>query len=236
MIANPHFGFQVAADGSGFTWALNSREHQITPWSNDPVTDRPGEVLYVRDEETGEVWGPTAAPIRDQGAIYTARHGQGYSRFELAARDIELDLCMFVAMGDPIKISRLRIRNTSRRTRRLSITAYAEWVLGTSRGASAPFILTELDTDTGALFAHNPWDAAFGARIAFADLAGQQSQWTADRGEFLGRHGTLEIPAALTARTPLAGRCRCRPRSVLRIADIDCARAGPDGASGVLPG
>ncbi len=207
VIANPHFGFQVAADGSGFTWALNSREHQITPWSNDPVTDRPGEVLYVRDEESGEVWGPTAAPIRDQGAIYTARHGQGYSRFELAARDIELDLCMFVAMGDPIKISRLRIRNTSRRTRRLSITAYAEWVLGTSRGASAPFILTELDTDTGALFAHNPWDAAFGARIAFADLAGQQSQWTADRGEFLGRHGTLEIPAALTARTPLAGRC-----------------------------
>ncbi len=206
VIANPRFGFQVAADGSGFTWALNSREHQITPWSNDPVADRPGEVLYLRDEETGEVWGPTAAPIRDPGATYTARHGQGYSRFELAARDIELDLCMFVAMGDPIKISRLRIRSTSRRTRRLSITAYAEWVLGTSRGSSAPFILTELDPDTGALFARNPWDAAFGSRVAFADLAGRQSQWTADRGEFLGRHGTLEMPAALAARVPLAER------------------------------
>ena len=73
VIANPHFGFQVAADGSGFTWALNSREHQITPWSNDPVADRPGEVLYLRDEETGEVWGPTAAPIREQHTYaYTA--------------------------------------------------------------------------------------------------------------------------------------------------------------------
>jgi cyclic beta-1,2-glucan synthetase len=206
VIANPHFGFQVAVDGSGFTWALNSKEHQITPWSNDPVADRPGEVLYLRDEETGEVWGPTAAPIRDPGATYTARHGQGYSRFELAARDIELDLCMFVAMGDPIKISRLRIRSISRRSRRLSITAYAEWVLGASRGSSAPFILTELDPDTGALFARNPWDAAFGSRVAFGDLAGQQSQWTADRGEFLGRHGTLEMPAALAARVPLTGR------------------------------
>ena len=184
MIANPHFGFQVAADGSGFTWALNSREHQITPWSNDPVADRPGEVLYLRDEETGEVWGPTAGPIRDPGATYTARHGQGYSRFELAARGIELDLCMFVPMCDPIKISRLSIRNTSRRPRRLSITAYVEWVLGTSRGASAPFIVTELDTDSGALFARNPWDATFGSRVAFADLAGQQSQWTADRENF----------------------------------------------------
>jgi cyclic beta-1,2-glucan synthetase len=206
VIANPSFGFQVAADGGGFTWALNSREHQITPWSNDPVADRPGEVLYLRDEETGEVWGPTAAPIRDPGATYTARHGQGYSRFELAACDIELDLCMFVAMADPIKISRLRIRSKSRRLRRLSVTAYAEWVLGTSRGSSAPFILTELDPDTRALFARNPWDAAFGFRVAFADLAGRQSQWTADRGEFLGRHGTLEMPAALAAPVPLSGR------------------------------
>ena len=206
VIANPRFGFQVAADGSGFTWALNSREHQITPWSNDPVADRPGEVLYLRDEETGDVWGPTAAPIRDSGATYSARHGRGYSRFEHAAHGVELDLLMFVPMGDPIKISRLGIRNTSQRTRRLSITAYAEWVLGTSRGASAPFILTDLDPDTGALFARNPWDAAFGPRVAFADLAGQQSQWTGDRSEFLGRHGTLEMPAALAGRVPLSGR------------------------------
>jgi cyclic beta-1,2-glucan synthetase len=206
VIANPHFGFQVAADGGGFTWALNSREHQITPWSNDPVADRPGEVLYLRDEETGEVWGPTAAPIRDPGATYSARHGQGYSRFELSARDLELDLYMFVPMDDSIKISRLSIRNTARRPRRISITAYAEWVLGTLRGMSAPFIVTELDTATGALFARNPWDATFGSRIAFADLAGRQSQWTADRGEFLGRHGTLEMPAALATRAPLAKR------------------------------
>ncbi len=206
VIANPHFGFQVAADGSGFTWALNSREHQITPWSNDPVADRPGEVLYLRDEQTGEVWGPTAAPIRDQDAIYSARHGQGYSRFEHAARGIELDLLMFVPVRDPIKISRLKIRNTSPRTRRLSVTAYAEWVLGTSRGASAPYILTNIDPDTGALFACNPWDAVFGSRVAFADLGGRQLQWTADRGEFLGRHGTLEMPAAMAAQTPLSGR------------------------------
>jgi cyclic beta-1,2-glucan synthetase len=206
VIANPHFGFQVSADGSGFTWALNSREHQITPWSNDPVSDRPGEALYLLDEETGEVWSPTAAPIRDPGATYTARHGHGYSRFELAARDIESELCLFVPTDDCIKLSVLSIRNTSKRPRRLSVTAYAEWVLGTARGTAAPFIVTELDTVSGAVFAHKPWDAAFGSRIAFADLAGRQSQWTADRTEFLGRHGTLEMPAAMASRVPLAGR------------------------------
>ncbi len=70
VIANPHFGFQISADGGGYTWSVNSRENQLTQWCNDPVTDRPGEVLYVRDEDTGELWSPTLAPIRDTSAPY----------------------------------------------------------------------------------------------------------------------------------------------------------------------
>ena len=81
VIANPSFGFQVSVEGAGYTWAINSQQHQITPWSNDPVSDRPGEVIYVRDLDTGELWGPTALPIReDVGAPYVVRHGHGYSR------------------------------------------------------------------------------------------------------------------------------------------------------------
>ena len=206
VIANPDFGFQISAEGGGFTWARNSRENQLTPWSNDPVADPPGEVLYLRDEKSGELWGPTAAPIRDYGARYTVRHGQGYSRFEHSSHGIDLDLTVYVPMDDPIKISRLKIRNTSQRARSLSVTAYAEWVLGPSRAGAAPFIVTAIDPATGAMFAHNPWNALFGSRVAFADLAGSQKQWTADRREFLGRHGTLDRPAALGARTPLSGR------------------------------
>ena len=65
VIANPGFGFQVATEGSGYTWSVNSRENQITPWSNDPVSDRPGEAFYLRDDDTGDLWSPTALPIRD---------------------------------------------------------------------------------------------------------------------------------------------------------------------------
>ncbi len=206
VIANPGFGFQVAAEGSGFTWAENSKENQLTAWSNDPVTDRPGEVLYLKDEDSGELWGPTASPIRDPAAHYRATHGQGFSRFEHTSHGTELELLVYVPMGDPIKISRLKIRNTSPRARKLSVTAYAEWVLGPARAAAAPFVVTAIDPDTGAMFAHNPWNTQFGSRVAFADLAGSQTQWTADRREFLGRHGTLERPAALIGRAPLSRR------------------------------
>ena len=197
VIANPVFGFQVATEGSGFTWSVNSRENQLTPWSNDPVSDRPGEVFYLRDDDSGDLWCPTALPIRDDTATYVAWHGWGFSRFDHAAHGIAGELLQYVPLGDPIKISRLTLRNTSRRVRHLSLTAYVEWVLGPSRGASVPFVTTEIDPATGAMFARNPWNAAFGSRVAFADLAGRQSDWTGDRQEFIGRNGTLESPAAL---------------------------------------
>jgi cyclic beta-1,2-glucan synthetase len=202
VIANASFGFQVTVEGGGYTWSVNSRENQLTPWSNDPVTDRPGEVIYVRDEDSGELWGPTALPIRDESSPYIVWHGQGYSRFQHAAHGIELDLLQYVPLHDPIKISRLTIRNISARKRRLSITAYVEWVLGPSRSASAPFIVTEIEPKTGALLARNPWNTAFGSRVAFADLAGRQTSWTGDRREFLGRNGTLNNPAALAPDAP----------------------------------
>ncbi len=68
VIANPSFGFLASESGSGHTWSLNSHENQLTPWSNDPVADPAAETIYIRDENTGEVWTPTALPIRDEVA------------------------------------------------------------------------------------------------------------------------------------------------------------------------
>jgi cyclic beta-1,2-glucan synthetase len=205
VIANPGFGFQVSASGSAYTWAENSRENQLTPWSNDPVCDAVGEAIYVRDEMTGELWTATAQPIRD-GGTYIARHGFGYSRFEHQAHGIALELLQYVPLADPIKISRLTLRNLTGVPRRLSITSYAEWVLGSSRSTCAPFVITEIEKTTGAMFARNPWSNAFPGRVAFADLRGRQTSWTADRAEFLGYLGTPTAPATLVGKAALTGK------------------------------
>ena len=197
VIANPSFGFQVSESGSGYTWSGNSRENQLTPWSNDPVSDPVSEAVYLRDEDTGQLWGPAAQPIRLDESTYVARHGAGYSRFQHANDGIDLDLVQFVPLDERLKVSVLTIENRSGRTRRLSVTAYAEWVLGSSRGDQAHRIVTALEPETGALLARNPWNTEFGGRVALLDLGGRQTSWTADRTEFLGRNGAPDQPAGL---------------------------------------
>ncbi|MFH1804665.1 MAG: glucoamylase family protein [Pseudomonadota bacterium] len=204
VIANAGFGFQVAVEGSGYSWSESSRENQLTPWSNDPVADPSGEAFYLRDETSGDLWSPTAQPIRGDGT-YVARHGRGYSRFEYQVHGIASELLQYVPVSDPVKISRLTLRNLSGRPRRISVTSYAEWVLGRLRSASGPFIITEKDDVTGAILARNPWSTVFADRVAFSDMAGQQTGWTANRTEFLGRNGSVGAPAALTGGAVLSG-------------------------------
>ena len=59
----PEFGTMVSASGSAFTWAGNSRENRLTPFANDPIADPTGEAIYLRDDDSGEVWGATPGPL-----------------------------------------------------------------------------------------------------------------------------------------------------------------------------
>ncbi|MFC5436034.1 GH36-type glycosyl hydrolase domain-containing protein [Rhodanobacter umsongensis] len=206
VIANPAFGFVVSAEGGGYAWSLNSQQNPLTPWPNDPVSDSPHEVLYLRDEDNGVLWSATASPIRVAGAKYVATHGKGWSRFASTAHGIELELLQCVPVRDSLKLSRLRLRNRSSRPRHLSVTGYVEWALGANGTTPAPYVATERDAMTGALFARNRWRADFGERVAFIDLAGTQHSMSGDRAGFLGPLGSVAQPAALRDGAPLNGR------------------------------
>lgn len=213
VIANHEFGFQVSESGSGYTWALNSRENQLTPWSNDPICDPCGEALYIADQDSGELWSPTALPIRIKESKYITRHGQGYSTFEHSYREIHSELTQFVMPEDSIKVSHWIIENKSTRTRNLSVTGYVEWVLGFSRATMAPSTITERDEETGLIFANNSRNIEFGDRISFAGFVFDKSikrtdhlSYTGDRSEFIGRNGNLQAPAGAAQNTNLSGR------------------------------
>jgi cyclic beta-1,2-glucan synthetase len=205
VIANSEdFGFLVTETGGGCTWAINSHENRLTPWSNDAVSDPPGEAIYIRDEDSGMTWTPTPLPIRE-ATSYLVRHGQGYTVFEHASHGISQELLLFAPLDAPVKISMLRLLNRSNRSRRLSVTSYQELVLGVNRESSAMHVTTDMEEGQGAIFARNSYNNEFAGRVTFASTSESRFTMSCDRTEFIGRNGNLAKPAALR-RAGLAGR------------------------------
>ncbi|MEP7161310.1 MAG: glucoamylase family protein [Dermatophilaceae bacterium] len=204
IVANEEFGFIASAEGSGSVWWRNSRDNQITPWHNDPISAPVSEAIYVRDHDTGRVSTPTAAPIDDVRHI--AWHGFGYTSYLAETPELRIDLVQFVPVVDAVKIGWLKLTNVTDETRSVTVTSYHDLVLGNDRHAAARHLITEVDAETGALFVRNPWSTQFSDQVVFVDLGGAQSSCTGDRGEFLGPQGTLSAPEVVVSGATLSGR------------------------------
>ncbi len=201
VIANPRGGFLVTERGAGCTWADSSSFFRLTPWHNDPVSDPPTEVIYLVDDETGERWSATPAPLSSDGT-WTVRHGAGTSSFEHHGQGLATHLVLGLAPDDAVKLSLLRVTNLGDEPRRLSVTSYVEWTLGALREHTQHQVRTAFDPDQGAILAWNHFDPEFAGHVAFSALSEPVTGYTADRREFLGRNGTVATPHGL--ETPLA--------------------------------
>ncbi len=197
VISNGNFGFHVSEFGSAYTWQGNSRENKITTWSNDWVSDEPSEVIYLRDDIYGNVWSITPKPIRD-GGEYLIEHGFGYSNFKHEVYGIMGSVTMFVPMDHNLKLCKIKLVNNSDTVRDLSITYYAELVMGVVREHTAEHIVTYYNEENKYIYATNTYSENFGKANAFLKLVGGEEQsYTGNRGEFLGRGGNVEDPDAL---------------------------------------
>ena len=196
VIANQEFGFLVSETGSGYTWSINSGENRLTPWMNDPVSDPSGEALYLRDEITGDIWSPTPYPSGN-GTNYLITHGQGYSVFKSINHGFEQKARMFVDSEKPVKYIQLTLKNQTSKSRRITTTYFAEWVLSSNRENAGNFIVPDYDDENGVLMARNTYSTEFSEFIAFLASDQPVHGLTTDRREFLGMPGNRSYPEGL---------------------------------------
>jgi len=197
VISNARFGMHVSAEGAPFTWAGNSRDYQLTPWTNDPVSNRPGEAIYIVDLESKMRFSPVAAVERNEAALYEARHGMGFSSFHSMHKHIALNLTYTIDPVKPLRLTRLVLQNKDTQNRRFRLYNYVEWVLGSLKSKNAPFIIPFHDKKRGALLVRNPYHSDKTDAISFVSASELPSSVTADRIEFIGTTGTVKHPMAI---------------------------------------
>lgn len=216
VLANEAFGTVVSESGTGYTWSENSQQFRLTPWSNDPTCDPSGEAIYVCDRESGEFFSATPLPAPSRQG-YLCRHGFGYTAWQTEGAGIESHLSTFVSVDRPVKFLVLTLKNRTGRRRSLNATFFLEWVLGEHRGKTRPYVITEIDPQSGALLARNAFHPDFGSRMAFVNTSESNRSVTCDRTEFLGRNGSPAMPAALRVAS-LSGKAGASldPAAVIR--------------------
>jgi cyclic beta-1,2-glucan synthetase len=203
VIANATFGTIITAAGAAHTWSENSRENRLTSFANDPIVDPTAEAIFVRDDDSGDAWSPTPAPMKRRPASgrFVVRHSAGVTHFLRMTRHIGHELDVFVDADDPVKFSLLTLTNDGETARRLSVFAYNDWVLGPPRDNQAGHITTSCDANRGTIFARNAYNDEFPHRVAFLCASDRLESATSDRCSFIGRNGSIARPDALQHAT-----------------------------------
>ena len=200
VIANDDFGTIVTESGLGFTWSLNSGEFRLTPWSNDPVADTQGEAVYLRDEETAQVWTVTPLPRGDRVQCRII-HRAGETVWERSSHGLAQRLSISVPQDAPVKMISLELTNTTTRQRRITATCYADWQLGATPSTAKPHVRTGYHGTARALIAQSSWSPTFADQIAFLTASRPAHAMTCDRAAFLGPGGTA-MPEGLRRWSP----------------------------------
>ena len=120
----------ISHNAGGYTFYKSTEHHRVTRFRPNGIPmDRPGHYVYIRDDDTKKYWSVSWQPVGKslKNAEYTCRHGLSYTKFQCRYRDIEAEQLMFIPVDDDVEIWDVRIKNTGRKKRRLSVFSYLEF-------------------------------------------------------------------------------------------------------------
>ena len=128
---NDNYFSTISNNAGSISYFKNPLHGRITRYRiNDVPPDRPGKYIYIKDNDTSEVWSLSWQPVGKNPEAYKVVHGFGYTRIESNVQEIESSVVYFVPRKDNREIWKSVLTNKSNKKRNLSIYGYVEFALG----------------------------------------------------------------------------------------------------------
>ncbi|MBL0349593.1 MAG: glycosyl transferase family 36 [Elusimicrobia bacterium] len=211
IMSSGTYGVAMSQTGSGYSWLNHATLNRITRWNQDLIQDVMGRTIYMRDDKSGKFWSVGWQPVQAKPESYEVIHGVGYTIITSQNEGIQAQWLVFVPEGEPLEVWRLRIKNTSKTPRSLSLWTYLEWNLGESpdwhREFHRTFIETAFQDDKKIVLAKKRMSPLKNSKGQLWNRTWDHVAWHAvnlptrdasgDKQAFLGNYGTLQAPAAL---------------------------------------
>jgi cyclic beta-1,2-glucan synthetase len=134
----------VSNDGEIFSAFGNARQNGLSAFRFDSVTAvQPGQIVYLRDLETGDVDAPSFTPFQHDDAAHDAVYEPGVATFRMTRGDLETEYVVFVPTDYPGDMRLLTLRNRGSKPKRLRVAPFFDLSLDDSPNASVDKILDE---------------------------------------------------------------------------------------------
>ena len=206
VLANPGFGALQTESGGGYTWSVNSRLNQLTPWSNDAVADPPGEWFLLHDIRSGAVWSAAPSAWGAADVQYRVTHQPGMTSMTHTRFGLKTTVTWCVDPVLAVKQITLHLENTGTRDISLRAIALMEWIVGAARSdrstTSTAHQRGPLGTGVHTVLSctQRAREGGLGETSAFLSVStssvvmARSLDWTCDRREFFDACGRLVVP------------------------------------------
>lgn len=216
ILSNGRYSIMLTQSGTGYS---SCGKIALTRWRDDPIGDKWGQFIYIRDMRSGKLWSAAAAPLDSEPAEYGASFTLDKVEYRRREGDIETHTEIVVSPEDDAEVRRITIANRGSRRRMLELTSYAEIVLAEQAADAAHpafsklFIETEYLPEHGAIIAtrrprskdeQSRWLVHVVALENNTDTTTSltlpaPAEYETDRALFLGRDRTAADPRAMGA-------------------------------------
>ena len=129
-LGSTEYGAIITNNAGGYSFYKSAAQGRFTRLRFNVIPmDQPGRYFYIHDKESKKYWSASWQPVGKSLKKYKSecRHGTAYTKISSEYSSIKTETLYFVPLGKTYECWHLKIKNTGRKKRKLSVFTYVEY-------------------------------------------------------------------------------------------------------------